>query len=410
MAKRKNRSIKIIEFFDRLNQYQEILETTWAEMGPEKAFQELQDKYDNNPTVMKGIVDRQLGRANKIKDPTEKQKSLDVIEKIQKLLSEKGASSKGSSSKDSDSTDDDEEIVSQARIRAAKHVSKENYDEAIDATGGEADLKTLLARNMEREKQKPEDGIDAASGHVAGALHETKETAFAAGKVLGVSDSTVREALKDEETHGILQSVGYSLKKLGSHIHHAQKAYDEGLDKVFSKAGSTRLGEIYHSGVKKADEILEKVPTLKKLTGPVVAGGMFLMWSHQFTLGAKNKLDSEHLHDSLDQMKKAARGDYKLNDFIGPPDGLRHIAQCGMGIVMGAGLHTVVKSTGQVAALLVAKKVGNHDWFKDKAHGKHWGKLGDIGIEIHKMHGEASHGLHALHGVAHAVSHALAHV
>jgi hypothetical protein len=406
VAKKNDRSTKIIEFVDRLletSDYFALLEATWAEMGPEKVYQDLEDKYHGNLHVMMGIVDRQLGRANKIQDEEKKTLALDVIKKVQNLLSEKQKSSKPEKKSDS-KKDNDDDVVHQARVKAAQHVSKESYDSAIDSDGSREDVKKIISENMEREKQTPEDGIDKASGYVADAIHETKETAFETGKVLGVDKSEVKKALKDKEVHGILQAAGYSLKKIVGHVAAVQQAYDDGLNKVFSKAHATKIGQVYHKGVVKADEVLEKIPALKKLTGPVVAGSMFLMWSHQYNLAASGKFTSSAVEGSVDEMKRALRGDYKLEEFIGGSTGMRRVAQAGVGVLLGGSVFKMVKSTGQIAFLLTAKKIGRSDWFQQSKFSKKLEKAGDVGVNVQKLHTEAGRGVHSISDVVHKIA------
>jgi len=102
----------------------------------------------------------------------------------------------------------------------------------------------------------------------------------------------------------------------------------QGLFEIFSELYKTKIYQKIRQGTIKFDEFAEKYPLLKKVTGSVVAGLLFFMWTQMTFIG---NLDYDF---DFTNIALALKGAYSLEDIFGSPDGLMLIGLFATGSII----------------------------------------------------------------------------
>lgn len=162
-------------------------------------------------------------------------------------------------------------------------------------------------------------------------------------------------AFKQGKVFEILKHFGFSLVHMVKAINEASKFIAKGVLKVFEELHKTKLAQKIHAGGIAIDEVLNRHPILKKLTGPVIAGLLLYTWLNMTFIG-----NLEYDMD-ITNMFYALGGNFSVADLFTGKEGLARVALLGTGIVSGGVLSVawLGSATANMAAALTYISIKN---------------------------------------------------
>jgi hypothetical protein len=133
-------------------------------------------------------------------------------------------------------------------------------------------------------------------------LTQLGSTAKALSKELGLEISEIIQAFQTKPMLAFFKAIKFSFKTLLRPLKAFGELYKAGILKVFAELHNTKVFQALHSGALKVDELLNRYPLLRRLTGPAIAGLLLWMWLSASFSG------SPELDIDLTAMMKAALG------------------------------------------------------------------------------------------------------
>jgi hypothetical protein len=172
---------------------------------------------------------------------------------------------------------------------------------------------------------------------------------------IGVKD--LIEAFKNKELFKLLRAIKFNLGTLVKAVTSAGKMINASLRTVFKQIEQHEWIQKLKKGVIKVDDLINQYPIFKKITGPVLAGLLLLMWIKMSFIG-----DFEYDFDMTD-IVNAIKGNYSIYDLLTTAEGLQNltlfilgaatglsfvwlVSHAGLNILMGL-LYTQYKHTGK---------------------------------------------------------------
>lgn len=188
------------------------------------------------------------------------------------------------------------------------------------------------------------DTLKGIKGSVGEILSYAKnQIADAVGDVK-IGANELIKAFKDRNIFSVLKSFKFSLKKMLSSIHKATGLINGGVIKIFNELHKTKVFQKIKSGAIKIDEVLEKYPILKKLTGPIVAGILIYIWLNMAFVG---NFDYDM---DITSWFSALTGNFSIEELFASPQGMTMLAFLATGMLSGGVLS--VSWLGSTAANL----------------------------------------------------------
>ena len=156
-------------------------------------------------------------------------------------------------------------------------------------------------------------------------------------------------AFLSKEVYQVLSKVGFKLGKLLIFLNKALSIVKTGLVKVFQKMEKEGWLDKLKAGTAKIDDLLNRFPILKKITGPVIAGLLFYIW-----------------------LNMSFTGSFSITELLATPEGLATLTLLVTGFLTGGALsfHWLADSVRNLVLALVytgAKKAKIPDLAK-KTH------------------------------------------
>ena len=176
------------------------------------------------------------------------------------------------------------------------------------------------------------DAIDNAVknslGKIKGVFNDLKTYIAPLAKEYNISLKDIVEGLKNVNIYNALKFFGFSIKKLLETVSKASILWNSGLKKIFDEIHKNKYIQKIHSGAMKIDDLLDKYPILKKISGPIIAGLLFYIWLNMSFIG--------NIETDLDlyPMIEALKGNFSLADLFSGPSGLMMIALFGTGSIV----------------------------------------------------------------------------
>lgn len=136
----------------------------------------------------------------------------------------------------------------------------------------------------------------------------------------GLSLVEIAHAFTNRDVFQLMKAIGFSFAKLMKSLNDLTGLVRMGLFDVFEELHKTKLWQMFKAGTVKWDEVVAKYPLLKKVTGPLVAGLIFFMWTQMTFIG---NLDYDF---DFSDIGAALKGTYSLEDLLGGPQGMMLIA------------------------------------------------------------------------------------
>lgn len=166
-------------------------------------------------------------------------------------------------------------------------------------------------------------------------------------KMTKVDIKDIINAFKEPHIFKILKAVKFSIKTLYDIL---TNTYNVGLRALFTTFEALNKSKVFQKvrkGTIKIDEVLNKYPILKKLTGPVIAGLLLYMWLNMTFVG-----DIDYDMD-ISAMFSAFMGKFSVEDLFGSDKGNMLIALFSTGFVFGLSMSWLGKATYNVVLALV---------------------------------------------------------
>jgi hypothetical protein len=178
-------------------------------------------------------------------------------------------------------------------------------------------------------------------------LKELKGVAQSISEEFGLGIQEVINAFRQRDVFKLLKAVKFNLYTLFKAVHAFLKFETKALVAIFKEISNSKLGEALKRGATSIDEVLDKYPLLKKLSGPVIAGLLIYVWLNMTFIG-----DPSFDFD-LSLILLALAGHFSIHDLFATPEGLLALALLGTGLA-SAGLISVSWLGSNIANFVVA--------------------------------------------------------
>jgi len=181
-----------------------------------------------------------------------------------------------------------------------------------------------------------------------------KDEMLSISQEIGVGIGDMLDALKSRDAFAIIKSLGFNIKILLKSASQALGLVNHGLLEVFKEIHDTKLVQKIHDGALKVDEVLNKYPILKKVSGPIIAGLLLYIWLNMSFTG---KFDSDFdMGDIFDALK----GRFDITDIISNPAGMMRLFLLLTGPVLSFPWLAATPLNLLTAILYSATKKSNH--------------------------------------------------
>lgn len=142
---------------------------------------------------------------------------------------------------------------------------------------------------------------------------------------LKIGINEVVKAFKERSVFNILKSFGFMITKMLKSLNELTKFIRNGILDIFKEMSKSRIIQKLKSGAIKIDELLDRYPLLKKVTGLALAGLLLWMWLNMTFIG---DLDYDF---NFSDIILALTGKFTINELFFSPSGLMLITLFGMG-------------------------------------------------------------------------------
>lgn len=154
-------------------------------------------------------------------------------------------------------------------------------------------------------------------------------------------------AFKQRDMYNMFKAFKFNIKLIFRSIGEVTKLIRGGLLQVFKELHKTRVFQKLEAGVMKIDEVLNKYPILKKITGVVIAGLLLYLWLNMTFIG---DLDYDF---NFTDIGLALVGSFSLVTLFASPEGLMLITLFGTGAAFGLSFPWLAKSAYNLTLAIV---------------------------------------------------------
>lgn len=140
-----------------------------------------------------------------------------------------------------------------------------------------------------------------------------------------------RQLVHEPSMYQLVKAFGFSLKNIAHSVHAASQLIPKGLEAACTDLHKNETMQKIHVGAQQVDEVLDKYPVIKKITGPAMAGLIFMMESSKAALGTSD-IDTSAHHSHL---LNALGGKYSIADTFTSPEGLASMSLVVAGVASG---------------------------------------------------------------------------
>jgi len=158
------------------------------------------------------------------------------------------------------------------------------------------------------------------------------------GKDFMMNLNDLISAFKNRNVYDMLKAFGFNFKLVFRAIGAFTNALKGGLLEVFKEMARTKTFQKIRAGAIKVDEVLNKYPILKRITGIVIAGLLLYIWLNMTFIG-----DLDYDFNFSDTVA-ALHGTFSIADLFTSPEGLMLITLFGTGFALGLSVPWLGKS------------------------------------------------------------------
>lgn len=158
---------------------------------------------------------------------------------------------------------------------------------------------------------------------------EIKKTIVDSGLSVRLSAQDIIRAFKSKNIYEALKYFGFSLRNALNAVDILTSSTKNAFYKLFDDLRKVNSIKDFDERSKKIDEILERHPIAKKLTGPVVAGMLLMTWLNMTFIG-NFKYDMD-----ISTWFKALKGDFSVHDLFISSKGMTMLSFLMLGVASG---------------------------------------------------------------------------
>lgn len=140
-----------------------------------------------------------------------------------------------------------------------------------------------------------------------------------------ISVAQLIEAFKQKDMFKLLKAIGFNLWHLLKAVHAASDLLKHSLMTVIHEISESKIVQQIRKGAVKVDELLNKYPILKKITGLAMAGILLYMWINMSFIG------NAHYDLNLSDVVAAFVGRYSIAELFTSDAGLLFVSLFGIG-------------------------------------------------------------------------------
>lgn len=157
---------------------------------------------------------------------------------------------------------------------------------------------------------------ELVSGSLLTVFKSIKSEIESIAESIGIGVRELVDAFKQRDVFLMLKAIGFNIGILMKGIHQLTGLIRQGLLGIFKEIHDLGLVQRIKSGAMKVDDVLNKYPLLKKVSGIAVAGILFYIWLNMTFIG---NLDYDF---NFSDMVAALKGNYTISDMFISPEGL----------------------------------------------------------------------------------------
>jgi hypothetical protein len=167
---------------------------------------------------------------------------------------------------------------------------------------------------------------------------ELKSSLNSIAKEFKVNTKTIIASFTQRDIFGVLKAFAFNLRLILRAFNELTAFIRKGLFEIFREIFRLKMFEKVRKGAMKVDEIMNRYPLLKKVTGIVLAGLILYMWLHMTFIG---DLDYDF---NFETIVLALKGTFSIADLFVSPEGLMLVTLFGVGTVFGLSVPWLGKS------------------------------------------------------------------
>lgn len=176
---------------------------------------------------------------------------------------------------------------------------------------------------------------------------ELKSNITRIGRDFRMNYNELINAFKNREVYDMLRAFGFNFKLVLRSIGAFTNALRGGLLEVFKELARSKTFQKIRRGAVKVDDVLNKYPILKRLTGIVVAGLLLYIWLNMTFIG-----DLDYDFNFSDTVA-ALHGSFSIADIFTSPEGMMLMTLFGTGFAFGLSVPWLGKSLYNLTLALV---------------------------------------------------------
>ena len=191
------------------------------------------------------------------------------------------------------------------------------------------DSKDSVPDDLEKDYSDSDEKTQNAIKNVFNAVKDHVKEIRQDFKEIGLGDKDIINSLREKDTYSLMKSVGFKTKQIGNIALKSAKTIRVGLDGVSKEILDTKFGKSIQRGTAKIDEVLDRYPNMKKITGTAVAGFAIYQWLNMSFSG-----DIESDYD-LTVVEGAIAGNFTLSEVLASPGGMTGLGLLAAGLATG---------------------------------------------------------------------------
>ena len=167
------------------------------------------------------------------------------------------------------------------------------------------------------------------------------------GRDFKMNANELISAFKNRDIYDMLRAFGFNFRLVFRAIGAFTNALRGGLLEVFKELARTKTFQKMRRGAVKVDDVLNKYPILKRVTGVVVAGLLLYIWLNMTFIG-----DLDYDFNFSDTVA-ALHGTFSIADIFASPEGLMLVTLFGTGAAFGLSVPWLGKSLYNLTVAIV---------------------------------------------------------
>lgn len=222
-----------------------------------------------------------------------------------------------------------------------------NNNSVLDQLTYENYVALLESDNYELICEGISDYVQKFTGIIQVVFSELKDYILELATNINIGYQELVKAFKDRSIFGLLKAVRFNLKLILTSIQRATGLIRRGILGVFQEIHDTGLFQEIKKGVVKLDDIIDRYPILKHVTGVIIAGLLIYIWLNMSFIGdASYDLD-------LSVVAGALVGKFSIAELFFTPSGMSMLALLALGVTTGIGAAWLGKSIYNLLLALI---------------------------------------------------------